>query len=242
MTYRHKYPDSAIERVDWKELEPEFIRSWGYTDGKFGAEHVSIVGPTGSGKSNFQSYVLRKRCELRGSNAIVIATKPADSTLRKMHWPIIRKYPPEYGKHERFILWPETSRDPVASLQNAHFEIQKCLTDIWHENSNTIVAFDEIAFVEQELKLKTLINRYWREARSLGITVVATTQRPRNVTRYMWSEPTWIVAFGPDDEDEARRVAEIVGGRNQFTEALMSLKNYEFIIRKRRSKEAYISK
>lgn len=232
----------SIQRVKWEELEPEFIGTWGRPNGKVGSEHVSIVGPTGSGKSNFQTYVLNKRCEVRGSHAIIIATKPADSTLRKTGWPIIRKYPPEYGKHERYILWPKSSRDPYQSKLEAAKTIHQCLTDIWVDGSNCIVAFDEIAYVEQELHLKTLIERYWREGRSLGITIVATTQRPRNVTRYMWSEPTWLVAFRPDDEDEAKRVAEIIGGRRTYTQPLLELEEYEFIITKRRSRESYISK
>jgi len=179
---------------------------------------------------------------MRGSHAVIIATKPADTTLRKMQWPIIRKYPPEWKDREAYILWPQSTRNAAESLYLQRQTIGQCLTDIWVEGSNTIVVFDEIAYVEQELGLKVLINRYWREARSLGITVVATTQRPRNVTRYMWSEPTWIVAFRPDDEDEAKRVAEIIGGRRLYTEALLSLEEFEFIIIKRRSKEAYISK
>lgn len=232
----------TLQRVPWAELEPEFLSSWGRPNGKFGAEHVSIVGPTGSGKSNFQTYVVKARCEMRGSHAVIIATKPADTTLRKMQWPIIRKYPPEWKDREAYILWPQSTRNAAESLYLQRQTIGQCLTDIWVEGSNTIVVFDEIAYVEQELGLKVLINRYWREARSLGITVVATTQRPRNVTRYMWSEPTWIVAFRPDDEDEAKRVAEIIGGRRLYTEALLSLEEFEFIIIKRRSKEAYISK
>lgn len=231
-----------MERVPWAELEPEFILSWGRPNGKPGAEHVSIVGPTGSGKSNFQTYVINKRVEVRDSYAIIIATKPADSTLRKMRWPIVRKYPPPFGKHKNFILWPESTRNAGESRALQQQEIAKCLTDIWTPDSNTIVAFDEIAYVEQELRLKILVERYWREARSLGITVIATTQRPRNVTRYMWSEPTWLVAFRPDDEDEAKRVAEIIGGRRAFTDALLGLEEYEFIITKRRSHQSYISK
>lgn len=232
----------TLQRVPWHELEPEFISTWGRPNGKFGAEHVSIVGPTGSGKSNFQTYVMNKRCELRGSYAIIIATKRADSTLKSTHWPIVRKYPPEWKDREQYILWPESTRNAEESLYIQRSTIRQCLTDIWVENSNTIVAFDEIAYVEQELRLKTIINRYWREGRSIGITVVATTQRPRNVTRYMWSEPTWIVAFKPDDEDESKRVAEIIGGRKLYTDSLLSLKEYEFILIKRRTKEAYISK
>ena len=232
----------SIEKIKWEDLESEFLGSWGRPNGKIGAEHVSIVGPTGSGKSNFQTYVLKARNQLRNSHALIIATKPADGTLKKMGWPIIRKYPPEFGKHERFILWPKATRNAAESKYIAAKTIDECLTDIWVEGSNTIVAFDEIAYVEQELKLKTIIERYWREARSLGITIVATTQRPRNVSRYMWSEPTWLVAFRPDDEDEAKRVAEIIGGRRKFTNELLDLDEYEFIITKRRSRESYVSK
>ena len=231
-----------IERVKWSELEPEFISTWGRPNGKVESEHISIVGPTGSGKTRFQANMLEKRNAMRGSHSMVIATKPADATLRSMKWPIVRKYPPPYGKHEKFILWPQTDRDPQKAQLLQQYWIHEALTDIWVEGANTVVAFDEIAYVEQELNMRKLITRYWREARSLGITIVATTQRPRNVTRYMWSEPTWLIAFRPDDEDEARRVAEIIGGRKRFTDPLLELEEYEFIITKRRAKEAYISK
>lgn len=232
----------SIQKISWAELEPEFLDSWGWPDGRNEAEHLSIVGPTGSGKSYFQSYVVKKRADLRGSYVIVIATKPADKTLRNMHWPVINKYPPPWGKHTQFILWPKGSKNAAHSLMEQRYQIGTCLTEIWQADANTIVVFDEIAYVEEELRLKTLINRYWREGRSIGISVVATTQRPRNVSRYMWSEPSWIVAFAPPDEDEARRVAEIIGGRRKFTAPLAELGRHEFIIINRRSKEAYISK
>jgi hypothetical protein len=232
----------ALETISWNELEPEFIGSWGRPNGKVEAEHISIVGPTGSGKSMFQTYVANKRAEARGSNVMIIATKPADSTLKGMKWPIVSSWPPEYGKHEQFILWPKGGRDERQARINQHSMIREALTDIWRENAHTIVVFDEIAYIEQELKLKVLIERYWREGRSIGISIVATTQRPRNVTRYMWSEATWLVAFPPSDEDEASRVAEIIGGRKKYTEQLMELKRHQFILINRREKEAYISK
>lgn len=231
-----------IERIKWAELEPEFLSTWGRPNGKVGAEHVSIVGPTGSGKSRFQTYIAKRRNELRGSHCMLIATKPADSTLRGIQWPIVRTYPPPWDKSEKFILWPNTSRDAYKSKAIQFQTISHALTDIWVKDSNTLVIFDEIAYIEQELRMKTIIERYWREARSLGITIIATTQRPRNVSRYMWSEPTWLVAFRPDDEDEAKRVAEIIGGRRSFTAPLLELNEYEFIITKRRSRESYISK
>lgn len=231
-----------LEKVPWKDLEPEFLGNWGRPNGRVEAEHISIVGPTGSGKSMFQAYVAKKRVELRGSHAMIIATKPADSTLKDMHWPIIRKWPPEFGKHEHFILWPKSAQNAYEAKQLQKVEIYTALNSIWTENANTIVVFDEIAYIEQELGLKVLIERFWREGRSIGISLIATTQRPRNVTRYMWSEPTWVIAFRPDDEDEAKRVAEIIGGRKTFVEPLLNLQRHEFILINRRERVAYISK
>lgn len=232
----------GIETIKWAELEPDFLNTWGRPNGKIESEHISIVGPTGSGKSQFQTYVVNKRVEMRGSHAMIIATKPADSTLRNMHWPIVRKWPPEFGKHEHFILWPQAPRNAFDARKVQAEQIYMALNSIWTENSNTIVVFDEIAYIEQELRLKVLIERFWREGRSIGISLIATTQRPRNVTRYMWSEPSWIVAFRPDDEDEARRVAEIIGGRKLYTDAILGLNRYEFVLINRKEREAYISK
>lgn len=231
-----------LDTVKWSELEPEFLATWGRPNGRVEAEHISIVGPTGSGKSKFQTYVVDQRVKLRGSHAMIIATKPADSTLKNMKWPIIRKWPPEYGKHDHFILWPPSPRNAYEARRVQVEAIHTALTDIWQENSNTIVVFDEIAYIEQELKLKTLIERYWREARSIGISIIATTQRPRNVTRYMWSEPSWIIAFRPDDEDEALRVGEIIGGKRIYKDALLSLERHQFIIINRKEREAFVSK
>lgn len=232
----------ALERVKWSELEPAFLNAWGRPNGRIESEHIAVLGPTRSGKSYFTTYVTQKRVELRGSHVLVIATKPADKTLKNTKWPIIRKWPPQYHERPQCILWPQAPGDERLALRNQAFQIWTALNEIWHENSNTIVVFDEIAYVEQELHLKTLINRYWREGASLGISVLATTQRPRNVTRYMWSEPAWVVAFRPDDEDEAKRVAEIIGGRRKYGDVLNDLNRHEFVIINRREREAYITK
>lgn len=229
-----------LETVPWSELGPEFYSQWGRPNGKVEAEHVSVVGPTGSGKSVFQTEILKERARLRGSAAVIIATKPADKTLKDMGWPIQKKWQPKWGQ-DQVIFWPNSPKVEEGPRVQ-HVAIRAMLNDIWVKDANRIILFDEIAYIEQELRLKQIIDRYWREARSMGISIVAGTQRPRNVSRYMWSESTWIVAFPPADEDEAKRVAEVIGGRTQFFKPLMELPNHHFIIRHRREKVAYISK
>lgn len=233
-------PDK-IEVVPWDTIEDDFISQWGRPDGEFDPEHLSIVGPTGSGKSLFQTYVLKKRAEIRGSYVVIIATKPADRTMQRMNWPIVHKWPPPWGKHEQVIFWPKPQKGEFG-YKSVQLALAHMLQDIWVPRANRIVVFDEIAFVEQELRLAPIVNRYWREARSLGITIVANTQRPRNVSRYMWSEPAWAVAFRPDDEDEARRVSEFLGSRRKYLPALMELAPHQFLMVRRRKREAVISK
>lgn len=232
-----------MERIKWAEIGPEFLTIWGRPDNnRIEPEHVAILGPNGSGKSVFATYICKERARLRGSHVVIIATKPADATMTKMGWPIVREWPPPYGKHEQLIFWPKTSRDESENLYLQKQQIKKCLNDLWMPNANTIVMFDEIAYVEDELKLRTLIIRYWREGRSLGITVIGTTQRPVYVSRYMWTESKWLAAFKPEDQEEAMRVAQILGNRKKYTEILESLKPHEFIFRHRRTGSEYITK
>jgi hypothetical protein len=155
-------------------------------------------------------------------------------------WKIKRTWPPSYGEN-RVIYWPPAGR-PGEGLGQQRRAVFRALDELWKPQANVILAFDEIAYVEQDLNLRNVLTRYWREARALGITIVATTQRPRGVSRYMHSEPAWSVGFRPGDEDEARRVAEIMGNRREFTPALMALERREFIIVRRQTREAYITR
>lgn len=237
------------EYVPWEELGPQFFEAWGYPKGKFQPEHMAIYGPTGRGKSHFESYLLQERARLRGSQIVLIATKPADKTLMGMGWPIVDSWPPETGwtkKRDHFrqcIFWATADGldDDAQARQSA--KIRRLLEQLWVPKSNTIVVFDEIAYVEQELKLGNVTSRYFREGRSLGITVVATTQRPANVSRTMHSETNWSIFFAPKDEEDAERLAQIAGNKTYFKRALADLDatNFEFLIVHNFSGDYYIS-
>ncbi|MGH7240414.1 MAG: helicase HerA domain-containing protein [Candidatus Saccharimonadales bacterium] len=217
------------------------MTEWGRPNGHVESEHLAILGPTGSGKTKFMTYILKRRAALRKSHIVLIATKPADSTIDALKWPVIRHWPPNYGQ-EQVIYWPVTKK-PDENIEYQREHIKNMLNEIWGPDANIIVAFDEIAYIETELNLKTIVTRYWREARSLGITIVATTQRPRFVSRYMFSEPIWAVAFRPQDEDDALRVAEILGSRKKYKDILLEeLDRYEFLLVHKPTREAVISK
>lgn len=235
------------ERVSWEELGPEFFRAWGYPHEHWMPEHLAIYGPTGSGKSFFEKTILMERARLRGSHIVLICTKKADKTISSMGWPIVHTWPPSKGwsdrrKTEQVIFWAKGSLSRVDRDRQAAM-IDDLLSKLWTEDANIIVVFDEIAYVENELGLSTHIDTYFREGRSQGITVVASTQRPSNVSRFMHSETSWSVFFTPKDEDDAERMAQVAGNKAYYTRVLQQLRRdqYEFLLVHNLTNEAYIS-
>lgn len=225
-------------RVAWEELGPDFFTAWGYPDGKFKPQHLAIYGPTGRGKSFFEAYILAERARLRGSRVVVIATKPADKTLMRLGWPIVQSWPPAQGwtkdkrRYNQVIYWVKAPRLDEESQARQSQKIRDLLQQLWVPDSNIVVVFDEIAYVEQELKLGVLTARYFREGRGLGITVVASTQRPAYVSRTMHSETDWAVFFAPKDEEDLERLAQIAGNKLYYKRVLASLNaaKYEFLL------------
>jgi hypothetical protein len=231
------------ERVSWAELGPEFLRRWGYPGGRREPEHIEILGPNGSGKSYFEKTILEERVRLRGSHVVILATKPADRTIKSLDWPVIQKWPPSYNQNQ-VIFWAKAQGLSKQGMERQRESIANLLTRLWEPDSNRIIVFDEIAYVEQELGLRPMLVRYFREARALGITIVATTQRPAGVTRYMHSESKWKICFAPADEDDTERVAQILGNKKYYREVLPQLKRerWEFLMVRTLTGEAYISR
>jgi hypothetical protein len=231
--------------VAWEELETDFIDAWGRPDGKFQPEHVEILGQTGCGKSFLEKRLLLERIRLRNSAVVILLTKPEDATLAALDWPVISKWPPsQWNEKNRHVVFHAPSRGLNAAARARQAEqVEQLLDGLWHPNANVVLAVDEIAYVEQELGLRTHMTTYFREGRTLGITIVASTQRPAGVSRAVHSETAWVAAFAPKDEDDAERVAQILGEKKHYKEVLLDLdrEKREFVLVHNLTREAYIS-
>lgn len=216
---------------------------WGYPDGKFQPEFIEILGPSGTGKTRFERTILVERVAIRESHCIFIATKKIDKEILRLGWPIVDDWQ-AVTTHPQVIYWPRTNLLGRRRDQYMAMKIEDLLARVWQEDSNVILAFDEIATVEGlSPELKSMIRMYWREARSHGITIVAMKQRPQGIQRDMHSESAWIACFKPKDEDDAKRFAEVLGSRQQWLPVLMSLDRYrfEFVLKYEKTGEAVIS-
>lgn len=222
--------DEIAPWIEWTDFEINFQTAWREnTKGK--AEHVTLVGPNGQGKSMLALSIIKDRARLRGSHVVVIATKPRDRVLsalgRRPGWSIIRKWPPGYGQ-ETVIFWPPFG--DVRTVTRRHQEIMnETLADIFHEG-NRVVYFDEAYYLADDLGCEPIMKKFWQLGRSQNLVVVAGTQRPVAVPRPMFSECSWFIAFRTTDEDELRRVSEIGGADTKTLRAIMrKLQPHEFV-------------
>ena len=233
-----------IERVPWSVLGPEFAAVWGRADpSNPEPEHAEIIGMNGSGKTYLLLKMLQDRMIVRNSHIILVVTKRSDRVFQLLGWPIVREIR-DLRKYRQCIYWPQTNL--IGRQRKAFHEIRirEFLSRYWQPESNRVIAFDEIAYIESlSPDVKELVAMYWREGRSNGITVVAMKQRPQGVQRDMSSETWWTFAFVPKDHADAERFAELFGSRRDWLPVFeqMNPDNHEFLVRHTRTRQAYIS-
>jgi energy-coupling factor transporter ATP-binding protein EcfA2 len=237
-------PDVAV--VEWSTFRDFFQRA--HKQG----EHVAIVGPTGSGKSVLglelcQVIGERTASDRRPARVVVFAYKPHDATISRLGWKRISpsEWPPGYGQ-EHVVLWPKYgSPETAATRQRQVF--RRALLDTF-SSGGTTVYIDEVAYFEERppdgLGLRPIIKQCWTAGRSNHLTIIAGTQRPRDVARSMWSEPSWLFAFRVEDVDDLKRVGEI-GGARELALINDRLGGHEFVcVRRQRGgvRELYVSR
>lgn len=237
-------PDAGgtVERVPWALLGPEMMRNWGYPHGRFNPQALTVYGPSGSGKTYFVGYVLNQRARARASRTVAVVTKRDDATVTAMGWKIVDRWPPNYGDNQ-VIYWAKAKGISQEHLDPQREKVKALMDALWQPKSNTVIYWDELPYLENDLRLRRELATFYREGRANGITNVASMQRPSGVSRLAHSEAGWTVAFKPKDQDDRKRVAEVFGDRRRFMAELAGLNRakHEFLIRDEMSGETYIS-
>jgi hypothetical protein len=173
---------------------------------------------------------------------VLVVTKADDAVFGKLGWPVVSNA--DEIDTSNVVFWPRTRKTGMDRRAFHEVKIRGLLDRLWQPQANTIVGFDEVGYVESlSGDMRALVQMYWREARSLGITVVAMKQRPQGALRDMHSETYWTASFAPKDRSDAERFAELFGHRRDWLPVFDGLDatRHEFILRHSRSREAYIS-
>lgn len=189
--------------VQWRD----FIYNFPWKQG----EHLSAIGPTGAGKTTLTNNVLHLR-----EFVLFLQTKKKDPTvewLKRNRGFVVKsdigELVPEVTP--KVILRPQFPNLPARKLADYHAEFfQDALSMVFRVGGWTVVA-DEVRYLTQNLKLAEDMEILWLQGRSLGVTVVASTQRPAFVPLSLYDAPTHLFFWRDNDEVNLRRIGGLGG-------------------------------
>lgn len=188
-------------------------------------EHLSIIGPTGTGKS----YLSLKLLENRTYN-VVFGTKVKDKTLesfsKEKGYTIQKSFKPNETIH-KYILWPKFAKPGDERTQRRIFI--DAFNAIFVQGGWTVY-IDETYYFSDFLKLDYFLKLYWTQARSNHITLVASTQRPRDVPLLMYDQSYHLFFFKMNDEQDLKRIGGINNNNSRIIrETVSELNRHEFL-------------
>jgi energy-coupling factor transporter ATP-binding protein EcfA2 len=188
----------GVPVVPWSR----FSRQLDYRQG----EHVSMIGTTGSGKTTLGVTLLPLR-----KHRLIICVKPRDSLMRKIareeQYHVTSVWPP-HKDSERLILWPPNRGR--RNLDEQADAIGRCLDDLYSEGA-WCVYIDELEWVTNDLGLEDHAKVIWQHGRSLKLSLISGSQRPRHVPMLAYDQSTHLFLWQNSDRYNRRRMSEISG-------------------------------
>jgi hypothetical protein len=219
---RHEDAAPSAPRVPWNT----FLRH--YFDWEVG-EHVTIIGPTGQGKT----VLLMNLIALR-TFSVVFATKPRDPSMDNLMvtegfekydaWPRGLKA----EKHPRRLIWP------TAETANAMIEAQKIAFDNAFDNiyveGGWNLFIDEGWWFARKLGMGDWIQTFLLQARSLEISLITATQRPSAVPVELYDMSTHLFFYRDNDRANLDRLSGVAYADSDVIRVLVSkLEQYQFL-------------
>jgi energy-coupling factor transporter ATP-binding protein EcfA2 len=212
-------PTLDVPRRPWRDL----LRDIDFQQG----HHVSILGPTGSGKTYLAKALLPRR-----RYVVVLSNKKRDPEMTQLvfwrRYVRERNWPPSKPPQEqpRVVLWPDYN-DP-SDMDNQRDVFRRALRS-FHHTGGWAVYIDEVDYLSRDLGLADELESLWRQGRTLNVSVIGATQRPAGVPLAMYSQAQHLFVFRtPDrrDRDRLSEIGSVDGGR--LGDIVADLRQHEF--------------
>ena len=215
-----------VDSVDWDK----FLSKWVWKQG----EHVTLVGPTGQGKTTFARLILPRR-----KYVVVFATKRRDDLLSEMKRDDAFEVTSEFkgigpGKH-KFVLDPGHAKSLRETTARQRTTFRHALEECHHQGGWCIYV-DEGKRICDILGLDKECEMIWAEGRSLGVSLVMSVQRPVRIPLAAYDQPTHLFFWQDMDEANLKRIGGIGGQSNKLIrETVSSLDRHQVLYLNTRS-------
>lgn len=180
-------------------------------------EHVTVLGPTGSGKTELGYHLLEASATV-DLPAIMFIMKPKDETadrwIKKNNYKKVTTWPPSLmimqKKPAGYALWPKHTFNPELDDMNMEHQFRAAILDSY-KRGNRIVFADEVAGLVSDLKLEKELKALWSRGRSMGTGLWAASQRPFQIPLHAYSQAHHLFLFRDPDKRSRQRFGEISG-------------------------------
>lgn len=194
----------TVPVVPWSEWYAQFARD--YKVSRSSADHVTIVGPTGTGKTTLAMALARLR-----RYTVALGCKPKDAELSKLarldgyrvqrHGDL-----PSPALAPRVLVWPAYDGDRTEDVQRQAFD--SVLSQAFDAGGWHIVCEEAPHLID--IGLGRRIRRHLRMGRSMSSGLILCTQRPRGLPLEAMSNAQHLLIFGTNDVEDLKRL----GGMN----------------------------
>lgn len=203
-----------MERVSWETFLAERF-AWRQ------GEHITMVGPTGSGKTTLALAILELRAYV-----IAFATKPKDPTMdslvKSAGWRKVttwERMPKVFRSTMRVVFWPKFRTPDDQAAQG--YEIGQAMRGAF-VTGGWCLFVDELWYMDHVLGLKRMIEALWTQGRSIDLSIVAGTQRPAHVSLLAYDQATHVFFWRDNDERNLKRISGMNGLHARLIQSTVS--------------------
>lgn len=152
----------------------------------------------------------------------IIGTKQQDDTLEgfaKKHkqYRIINEYHWSLKRmtlDDTVIVWPKL-KDDASNVARQAIPIHNSLNRMFFQGGWCVFC-DELWYLANRLKQEKILESFWSQGRSSGLSVVGCCQRPAWIPRFAFSEPRYLLIGQMEDERDINTVSEGTNVNRKF--------------------------
>lgn len=214
--------------VRWHEFVALLDSVWTPGPPSWPNSNLALVGAAGSGKTTLSRELLKLR-----DYVVVFGTKTQDASLyeplRRQGFVLVDEWNPQDTRHNKVIYRPPLRAPTREALAEQALAFHNAMLRVFQVGGWTLY-WDEARYLSQTLKLGNEMDLLWLQGRSLGLTIVAGTQRPVSVPLNMFEQSRFLITFRITGRDDRKTMAAYTGVNEPVvTEAAAMLPPHEFL-------------